>query len=300
MHAVCVRACCLGGWLLVVLLAAAPVDALGPRQADPTRARAARKIDEYLVGSLRSHDEQMRLWGAFDEFGKETGDARLAVVAYGPLPGSARRHAERVKNYWVNAHGLNPARVVTIDGGYRAERSVELWVVPGGAQEPVPSPSGSFERASDAAWKYDEYSLEGWWFASDYEKEPERLNGFAAALKSNPRARGYIVVHRGTIDCETCLRVGTEMKFAQQQREYLVRTHRIAPSRISLVRGRQTGGGRIQLWVVPSGASLPERGYNLPRNLRRPGRVGHNNESSAPLTGAHGPPLGSNSRRKAG
>lgn len=257
------KTCHLRAWLLITLLFPATGYSLDLPQANPAHTRVPHKIDEYIVRLLRSHDEQMRLWSAFDDIKKEPEDVRLVVIAYGPFPGSARRHANRVKNYWVDAHGLNPARIVTIDGGYRAERSVEIWIVPSDAQEPVPKPSGLFEQGANLAWKYDEYSLDGWWFSSDYEKEAERLDGFAAALKSNPQARGYIVIHRGTIDCETCLRLGTEIKFAKKEKEYLVKTYQIAPSRITLIRAGRTGGGRIQLWVVPSGASLPKARYSL-------------------------------------
>jgi hypothetical protein len=250
---------CALAWLLITLC-------FRPVEYSSTLAqeiRAARKIDEYQVRLLRSHDEQMRLWSAFDDIKKEREDTRLFVISYGPYPGSARRHANRVRNYWVDAHGLNPNRIVTVDGGYRAERSVEIWIVPSGAGDPVPRPDGSLDRSTDVAWKYDEFSLDGWWFSTDYEKEAERLDGFAAALKSNPTSKGSIVVHRGTIDCETCLRPGTEMKFAEKEKEYLVKKHRIAPSRIAIIRAGRVGGGRIQLWVIPNGTSLPTGKYSL-------------------------------------
>lgn len=237
---------------------------VAPPREDAPRIGTARKLHEYLVAPLRSHSEQMLIWAVLDEVKDEPEDLRLFVIGYGPLPGSARRHAERVRNYWVKAHGVLPSRVVAVDGGLRPERSVEVWAVPAGAAEPVPTPRGSFTQGDSAAWKYDDLWLQGWWFVSEYEKEAERLDGFAAALKSNPASKGYIIVHRETVDCDWCLRVGSEMKFAAQEKEYLVRKHQLAPARITLVRAGGNGSGRMQLWVVPPGARLSRAQYNSP------------------------------------
>lgn len=225
----------------------------------------SRKIDEYRVKDLVSEDEQMRLWSAFDELAKEPKDTRLFIIAYGELPGSARRYANRAKNYLVSSHGVDSSRIVAVDGGGRTGTAIEIWLVPIGAPEPTPQPGAAFEAKSNVAWEYDEYPLDGWWFG-DYgrccEREPERLDGFAAALKSNPQSKGYLVVYRGTVSCETCLKPGAELKFAKYEKEYLVKKRQIEPARIVILRGGKIGG-EVQLWVVPSGASLPRVKYSL-------------------------------------
>lgn len=45
------------------------------------------------------------------------------------------------KNYLVQRHGINPARVTTVDGGYRRWRGVELWIVQRGEYAPIPTPN---------------------------------------------------------------------------------------------------------------------------------------------------------------
>ncbi|MBV8857759.1 MAG: hypothetical protein JOZ02_12560, partial [Acidobacteria bacterium] len=37
--------------------------------------------------------------------------------------------------------GITADRIVTVDGGYREELTVELWVVPSGATPPAASPT---------------------------------------------------------------------------------------------------------------------------------------------------------------
>jgi len=46
----------------------------------------------------------------------------------------------RLKDYLVSKRGIDPSRVVTVDGGSRDEDCMELWLVPRGAVPPVPKP----------------------------------------------------------------------------------------------------------------------------------------------------------------
>jgi hypothetical protein len=55
--------------------------------------------------------------------------------------GDAQARAARLKPYLVNLRGLDPARVIVIDGGYREAWTAELWIVPKGATPPTPSPT---------------------------------------------------------------------------------------------------------------------------------------------------------------
>jgi hypothetical protein len=41
----------------------------------------------------------------------------------------------------VNTRGVDPGRIVTVDGGYREDMTVELWIVPSGATPPTASPT---------------------------------------------------------------------------------------------------------------------------------------------------------------
>ena len=46
-----------------------------------------------------------------------------------------------MKEYLVNTRGLGAERLVIADGGYREERSAELWLVPWNLSGPAPTPT---------------------------------------------------------------------------------------------------------------------------------------------------------------
>jgi hypothetical protein len=103
--------------------------------------RTARKIDEY--GNIRFNDEKARL----DNFAIELQNDPTAqgyLICYGGRRGRAGEAAarcDRAKNYLVTTRGIDASRIVTVDGGYRENLTVELWVVPTGAQPPTASPT---------------------------------------------------------------------------------------------------------------------------------------------------------------
>ena len=105
------------------------------------RTAVAKKIDEY--GNIRFNDEKARL----DNFAIELQNDPTAqgyIVAYGGRrgrAGEAQARADRAKDYLVNTRGIDPSRIVTVDGGYREDLTVELWIVPTGAQAPPNSPT---------------------------------------------------------------------------------------------------------------------------------------------------------------
>jgi len=96
----------------------------------------ARKIDEY--GNIRFNDEKARL----DNFAIELQNDPTAqgyIIAYGGRrgrAGEAQRRADRAKDYLVNTRGIDASRIVTVDGGFREDLTVELWIVPSGATAP--------------------------------------------------------------------------------------------------------------------------------------------------------------------
>ncbi|HWS87444.1 MAG TPA: hypothetical protein VN282_10790 [Pyrinomonadaceae bacterium] len=103
--------------------------------------REARKVDEY--GNIRFNDEKARLDNYAIELQNDP-TAQGYLVCYGGRTGrtgEAQRRCDRAKNYLVNTRGITADRIVTVDGGYREELTVELWVVPSGATPPAASPT---------------------------------------------------------------------------------------------------------------------------------------------------------------
>jgi hypothetical protein len=100
-----------------------------------------RKIDEY--GNIRFNDEKARL----DNFAIELQNDPTAqgyLVCYGGRrgrTGEAQARCDRAKNYLVNQRNIDASRIVTVDGGFREELAVELWIVPSGATPPQATPN---------------------------------------------------------------------------------------------------------------------------------------------------------------
>src|SRR6185369_11696338 len=55
--------------------------------------------------------------------------------------GQADRLLDRAKDYLVNRRGVDASRIVMANGGFREEDSLEVWIVPNGAQPPQPTPT---------------------------------------------------------------------------------------------------------------------------------------------------------------
>jgi hypothetical protein len=225
------------------------------------KGESARKIDEY--GDLIQEDEAARL-DAFEAELRRVPGSRAYIIAYGgrhdPL-GKARRYAHRAKVYLVEARGITATRIVPIAGGHRENLAVELWVVPAGAQAPTPAPTVKVEQSDyDRAIKYDEYNYgyEGSW--NSYELPSVRLDGFAAALRAQAGARGYVVAYALNGDDRTGIERDPPSKarrIASDERTDLIKHGGIAPSRIVALDGGYSNERTVVLWIVPPGVRPP-------------------------------------------
>jgi len=94
------------------------------------------KFDEY--GNIKFNDEKARLDNYAIQLQNQPGSQGY-ILAYGSCEGEAQARADRAKDYLVNTRGIDASRLVTVDGGCRAELLVELWIVPTGATPPAAS-----------------------------------------------------------------------------------------------------------------------------------------------------------------
>jgi hypothetical protein len=121
--------------LFIVLAAAAPRLPPSPSPMSP------RKIDEY--GGIRWRDERPRLDNYIIVLRSDP-TARACLICYGgrrSREGEARRRCERAAGYLKGVGGIDAARVITVDGGFREEVTVELWAPPAGATLPAAAPT---------------------------------------------------------------------------------------------------------------------------------------------------------------
>jgi len=70
--------------------------------------------------------------------------AKAYILTYGgrsSRSGLADRLGARARDYLVGNRGIEPSRIVIVNGGFREEDCVELWIVPNGATPPQARPT---------------------------------------------------------------------------------------------------------------------------------------------------------------
>lgn len=101
----------------------------------------AREFDECIGCSL--NDQKARLDNLAVELQNDP-STRAYVIAYGgrmsPL-GQVEKLMSRAREYLVAHRGIDASRLTVVNGGFREEDSVELWLVPSGAAAPQATPT---------------------------------------------------------------------------------------------------------------------------------------------------------------
>src|SRR5829696_7085447 len=141
----------LGGQRIVATLTA------DDGSSDPTCAQSAQAVS--IVAAL---EKRVIVASEFDECNNCTYDdqkarldnlavelqndptTRAYIIAYGgrmsPL-GQVEKLISRARDYLVAHRGIDASRLTVVNGGFREEDSVELWLVPSGAAAPQPTPT---------------------------------------------------------------------------------------------------------------------------------------------------------------
>lgn len=128
------------GIAIAICLASWAVVAVGV----PSANVEARKIMEF--GKVRWEDEMARL-DYLESNLREEPQSIAYILVYGGRRGAKRGDTEArmkcIKDYMLKRRGVRTDRVVLMNGGYREESSVELWLVPRGESGPKATPTVS-------------------------------------------------------------------------------------------------------------------------------------------------------------
>jgi len=92
------------------------------------------KFDEY--GNIKFNDEKARLDNYAIQL-QNTPGSSATIIVYGSCAGEAQQRGDRAKDYLVNTRGIEAGRITVVDGGCRSDLTVQLWVVPQGADAPT-------------------------------------------------------------------------------------------------------------------------------------------------------------------
>ena len=100
------------------------------------------KFDEY--GNIRFNDEKARLDNYAIQLQQDP-TSTATIIVYGSCAGEAQQRGDRAKDYLVNTRGIEAGRITVVDGGCRADLTVQLWIVPQGSTAPQVDTSGAVD-----------------------------------------------------------------------------------------------------------------------------------------------------------
>jgi hypothetical protein len=101
-----------------------------------------RKFDEF--GAMVATEDQ---YARLDNFAIELQNdptATAVLVFYAgrrSRKGAIEALTEQTKKYLTVIRGLDAGRIQTVDGGFREEGMIEIWIMPSGAAPPMASPT---------------------------------------------------------------------------------------------------------------------------------------------------------------
>jgi hypothetical protein len=98
-------------------------------------------FDQY--GNIPFEDEKARLDNFAIQILSES-NTQGYLITYGgriTYPGEALERGDRAKAYITGKYNFMDDRLTIIDGGYRQDATVELWILPANVSPPTPSPT---------------------------------------------------------------------------------------------------------------------------------------------------------------
>lgn len=100
-------------------------------------APKAYKLDEYRSNNFAEETDHLSRFGLRLLVGLNERAYIIVYAGRGQATGEAKKLAEQVRDYLVKEYDVDPGRIEIIDGGFRKNKTVELWVVQAGAAPPV-------------------------------------------------------------------------------------------------------------------------------------------------------------------
>ncbi len=108
---------------------------------NPARESPAKQFD--VCCSCAFDDQKARLDNLAVQIQNDPSTAAYIIAYAGrhSRSGEANRLGTRARDYLVANRGINSSQIVVLNGGFREEDCVELWIVPSGAKPPQATPT---------------------------------------------------------------------------------------------------------------------------------------------------------------
>lgn len=114
------------------------------RQREIDQGESIVRLPDVSYSSSKPENERWHLNAFADQLKISPSDARVFIIGYAGKQarlGEAQARADKAKKYLIEKRGIDPERIVTIDGGYKDPISVELFITPRGKPKPLASPN---------------------------------------------------------------------------------------------------------------------------------------------------------------
>ena len=96
------------------------------------------------------------------------------------------------------------------------------------------------------------------------EDEMARLDNFAIQLQREPPAKGVIIFYGGKTFKGKLPRLGDAAARAARLKPYLVNRRGIPAAQVIVIDGGYAAAWSVEIWIIPSGASLPVAQPTIP------------------------------------
>ena len=217
----------------------------------------ATKFDSYNY-LVTGDDEAARL-EAFVEALRTNPSVIGYLIGYNATttpPGVLRRRLYGDKRYLIEARGVEPNRLVLIEGGYRGKVTTEIWLAPKGSPAPTPSPTRTSPSTNGKQYLFDEACVECEAPVNlDLNVFTDGLKFYAAELQRMSHATGLIVITQGARS-----RTRAALAQARRAKRILAREYNIAPNRIHIQVGHRRKDNLVfaNMWIVPRRSSYAD------------------------------------------
>jgi hypothetical protein len=211
----------------------------------------ARRFDEF--GELDREDVRQRTQ-QFALTLKTEQSSAATVIVYGGLRSSVN-DVTRLANwpyYVLLEAGIAQERISLVNGGYREEPLIELWVVEKGAAGPDASPMNDPSEVVPALTLKRVDTLVD--LLPEVKIFHKRLDWLNAELADNPKASAYLIAYGSDK-----VKAAEAAKLAARAKLYTGVHGKIPVQRVVV----KTAPGlhelaRVEIWLVPAGSKPPE------------------------------------------
>lgn len=208
---------------------------------------SARLVDEFRTAGSNCEEGFARLDAFLIELQNNPNDQGVIILYSETVaPRSGRIRKQQLVSY-LRSRKFDQTRVTFIDGSLMKDAMTQFWMVPPGAESPVPAAGEGAVPAVVVPAATKPYL-----FAAEYSdgiagcSEPFDIAAYASVLNTEPKSRGRTVI------AET-----STAKYNQKRREILaeLKTNGVTATRVTTVYkrvARMKALESAELWVIPT------------------------------------------------